>query len=75
MTVLLDQAVKSLRDLPDETQDALARLLMQFAGIDQATVELTPDEAASLDESIAQAERGEFATDGQIRAIWSKHGL
>jgi predicted transcriptional regulator len=38
-------------------------------------VQLTPEEEASLEESLAQAERGEFATDDQIRAIWAKHEL
>jgi len=34
-----------------------------------------PKEEASFDKSLAQAERGKFATDEQIRAIWAKHGL
>lgn len=75
MTTLLEQAVKSVRALPAETQDALARMLLQFAGVDQPTIELTAEEAASLDESIAQADEGEFATDEQVRSIWAKHGL
>jgi predicted transcriptional regulator len=37
--------------------------------------QLTPEEEASLEESLAQAERGEFATDEQMQAIWAKHGL
>jgi predicted transcriptional regulator len=56
-------------------QDALGRMLLQFAGADQPVIQLTAEEDASFDESLAQAERGEFATDEQIRAIWSKHGL
>ncbi|HEY0331203.1 MAG TPA: hypothetical protein VGC77_19145 [Rhodopseudomonas sp.] len=75
MTTLLDQAVESLRDLPAETQDALARLLLQFAGIGQPALPMSAEDAASFDESLAQAERGEFATDEQLRAIWAKHGL
>lgn len=75
MTVLLEQAVDALRDLPADTQDALARLLLQFAGIDQAPLELSVEDAASFDESLAQAESGEFVSDEQVRAIWAKHGL
>ena len=75
MTFLLEQAIESVRDLPVETQDDLARMLLQFAGVDQPPIELGDEEAESLDVSIAQAERGEFATDEQVRAIWSKHGL
>jgi predicted transcriptional regulator len=75
MTKLLEQAVESVRELPADTQDALARLLLQFAGLEQTMLELSPEEAASFEESLAQAERGEFATDEEIRLIWGKHGL
>jgi hypothetical protein len=75
MTVLLDQAIESVRALSSETQDDLARMLLQFAGVDQPPIELTDEEAASLQESIAQAERCDFASDEQVAAIWTKHGL
>ena len=75
MTKLLEQAVDTVRGLPAQTQDALARMLLQFAGEDLPALQLTPEEEASFDESLAQAERSEFATDVQVRAIWAKHGL
>jgi hypothetical protein len=75
MTQLLERAVETIRSLPPETQDAFARILLQLAGDDQSVVELSPEEEASFDESLAQSERGEFASDEQIRAIWKKHGL
>ncbi|MGX7745645.1 hypothetical protein [Rhodopseudomonas parapalustris] len=75
MTKLFEQAIETVRGLPAEQQDALARLVMQFATVDQPALELSAEEAASFDESLAQAERGEFATEEQIRAIWAKHGL
>lgn len=75
MTKLFEQAIETVRGLPAEQQDALARLLMQFAAVDQPALELSPHEAASFDELLAQAERGEFATEEQVRAIWAKHGL
>lgn len=36
---------------------------------------LAAEEEASFERSLAEAERSEFATDDQIRAIWAKHGL
>ena len=75
MTQLLEHAVETVRGLPPETQDDLARILLQLAGEDQPVVQLTPEEEASFEESLAQAERGEFATDEQVHAIWAKHGL
>jgi len=75
MTELLEHAIKTLRGLPPETQDDLARVLLQLVGEDQPVIQLSAEEEASLEESLAQAERGEFATDEQVRAIWAKHGL
>jgi hypothetical protein len=75
MTKLLEHAVETVRALPPEAQDSLARMLLQFASEDQAAIQLTAEEEASFDESLGQAERSEYATDDEVRAIWAKHGL
>ena len=75
MTRLLEQAIETVSTLPDDTQDELARILLQLAGVEQPPYELTPEEEADLDASLAEAERGEFATDEEVRAMWAKHGL
>jgi len=75
MTRLLEQAVEAVSALSDEAQDDLARILLQLAGVDQPAYELTPEEVADIDASLAEAERGEFATDEEVRAVWAKHGL
>ncbi len=75
MTELLEQAVDTVRALPPEVQDDLARLLLQLAGDEQSTIVLSAAEAESFEQSLAQASRREFATDEQVRSVWSKHGL
>jgi hypothetical protein len=75
MTRLLEQAIETVSALPDDVQDDLARMLLQLAGVEQPRYELTPEEAVDIDASLAEAERGEFATDEEVRAVWSKHGL
>ncbi len=75
MTKLLEQAVETVRGLPPEVQDELARILLQLAGKDQPVIQLSAADEASLEESLAQADRGEFATDEQVRAIWAKYNL
>jgi hypothetical protein len=75
MTKLLEQALNAVRGLSAEMQDDLARMLLLLAGEDQPVLQLSAEEAASFDESLAQADRGEVATDEQVRAIWAKHGL
>ena len=75
MTKLLEEAVATVRGLAPEVQDDLARILLQLAGKDQPVGQLSAAEEASLAESLAQADRGEFATDDQVRAIWAKYDL
>ena len=75
MTKLLEQAVATVRGLPPEVQDDLARILLQLAGEGQPALQLSAAEEASFEESLAQADRREFATDEQVRAIWAKHNL
>ncbi|MBO0738020.1 MAG: hypothetical protein J2P48_15830 [Alphaproteobacteria bacterium] len=76
MTKLLDQAVKAARNLPPDAQDEIAHVVLRLASADdEPPVELTPDEQAAIATSKAAVARGEFATDEQVRAVWSKHGL
>ncbi|BBU60788.1 hypothetical protein MSC49_07230 [Methylosinus sp. C49] len=75
MTKLLDEAVAAARTLPAAMQDDLARVIMALTGGEPGLIRLTAEEEASFDESFAEAERDEFATEEQIRAIWAKHGL
>jgi len=75
MTQLLDQAIERVRALPPETQDDFARVLLSLADDEAEPVRLTDDERAVLAVSMAAAERGEFAPDEEVRAVWAKHGL
>jgi hypothetical protein len=72
MTKLLEHAVDTVRGLPAEVQDELARLLLQVAGEEQPVIRLTPEERADLAEADAEIARGEFATDKQMRSILAK---
>jgi hypothetical protein len=76
MTKLLDQALEAVRLLPPDDQDEIALIIMQFAGADlPGPVALCPEEREAIARSKAAATRGEFAEDGQVRAVWAKHGL
>jgi predicted transcriptional regulator len=74
-TKLLERAVEAARNPPPEMLDEVARMLLQFAGVDQPVIQLAADERAAITSSIEAAERGEFATDDEVQAIWAKHGL
>jgi predicted transcriptional regulator len=74
MTKLLERAFATVAALPEDVQDEAASMLLRFAGIEQPPCELTAEELADLAEAEAEAERGEFATDDEIRAMWAKYG-
>jgi hypothetical protein len=75
MTTLLDRAVEAARNLPPEMQDEIARLVLQLASSDRASIVLTPEERAAIAESRAAAARGEFATESEVLTVWAKHDL
>ena len=76
MTALLDKALGATRNLPPAVQDEIARVVLRLAGVDQeAPVVLTTEEKAAIDASKRAVARGEFATDDEVRVMWSKHGL
>ena len=76
MTKLLDQALEAARNLPPEAQDGIAHVVLRLAGADdEPPVPLTAEEQAAIASSKAAAARGEFASDEEVRAVWTKHGL
>ncbi len=72
MTQQFEKAVAIVSALPDERQDELARILIHLAGDETPTYVLTPEEEADLDASLAEAARGEFATDEEVETVWAR---
>ncbi len=75
MTKLLEDVMDRVRALPPDLQDEIARLVLSLVGDEDGPVVLTPQEDAAIARSMEAADRGEFATDAQLRAVWAKHGL
>jgi hypothetical protein len=74
MTKLLEQAVETVRGWP---ADVPSSPVFSFNWLEKISpwVQLSAADEASLEESLAQADRGEFATDEQVREIWAKYKL
>jgi predicted transcriptional regulator len=76
MTKLLAKALEAVRQLSPEEQDDIARTILALVGGDDGeSVPLTTDERAAIARSTAEAARGEFASDEDVRAVWAKYGL
>ena len=74
MSRLLEEAIETVRRLPEGCQDALAGVMLVLAG-DELRLLASLGEEVDLNVSLDQARRGEFASEEQIAGIWSKHGL
>jgi DNA-binding TFAR19-related protein (PDSD5 family) len=72
MTRLLQEALDAVRLLPPENQDEIARAMLALAGRDGDAEEIDPAHLSDVLESLAQARRGEFATDAQIEAAFRR---
>ena len=75
MTELLQQAMDRAKSLAPDLQDEIARVVLSLVGDDDVRVTLTPEEDAAIVRSMEAADRGEFATEAQIHAVWTKYGL
>jgi predicted transcriptional regulator len=76
MTKLLDEAIEKVRALPDSEQDHAAATLLALAALAEqdGVYKLSAEERAAIDEGLAQADRGEFASDERVAAMWKKLG-
>jgi predicted transcriptional regulator len=69
MTKLLEQAVEIARALPPDAQDEIARAMMSLAHSAEPE-EIDPEHLPDVLEGLAEARRGEFATDAEVEAAF-----
>jgi hypothetical protein len=72
MTKLLDLAIAELRKLPPADQDETAEMLLWSIETRSGSLSLDSETIAAIDESLAQARRGEFTSDAEIEALWKR---
>ena len=75
MTKVLEDAIEKVRQLPEDRQAYVAEVLAQIAAAGTDLFIIPDDHRAAVLEGLGQAERGEFATDEEMAALWKKCGL
>jgi UDP:flavonoid glycosyltransferase YjiC (YdhE family) len=71
MTKLLEKALEAVRQLPADSQDEIARAMLNLA--DEGEPEdIDPAHLADVLESLAQAKRREFATDAEVEVAFRR---
>jgi predicted transcriptional regulator len=68
----IEAVLNRVREWPLERQEDAARILMEMeeAGIEE--YDLTEEQYPQLDQAIAEADRGEFATGEEVRAVFDR---
>jgi hypothetical protein len=74
MTDLFEMAVKAVRRLTPEAQDDIARAMLRLAGQEDDPEPIQHDDLPAVLEALAQAERGELASDAEVEAAFRKFG-
>jgi hypothetical protein len=74
MTKLLEKGIEAVRALSAERQDLAGELLLRLANT-KPQYQLSPEQIEDLRRALAEADRGEFATDHEIAETWKKFGL
>ena len=72
MTKLLEKALEAVRQLPPDSQDEIARAMLNLAGDEGEPEEIDPAHLPDVLESLAQAKRREFATDAEVEAAFRR---
>ena len=72
MTKLLEKALEAVRQLPPDTQNEIARAMLEFASGETEPEPIDPAHLSAVLEGLAQAKRGEFATDAEVEAAFRR---
>jgi hypothetical protein len=75
MTKLLEKGIEAVRDLPDEAQNRVGEMLLSVAEQSRRSYTLTPEQVEDVKLAMAEADRGDFASDEEMSAFWKKCGL
>lgn len=73
MTERLDRAIASVRNLDPEAQDRIASAMLSLLDEDEPE-EIDPEHLPGVLQGLAEAERGEFASDEEVAAAFRNFG-
>jgi hypothetical protein len=73
MIKALEQAIEKVKSLPKERQEYAAEMLEQIANADDELYRLSDEERRVVREGLAELDRGEEASQAEVRAVFDKY--
>jgi hypothetical protein len=72
MTKLLEEAIATVRELPDQEQEVAAKFLLGFANPEAHQYQLTDDQVVEVELAKREVREGRIATDVQMADVWQR---
>jgi predicted transcriptional regulator len=73
MTELLEIAFQKISSLPEAEQDRIAAYILEMAPNEEELEEIPPEHLAAVLEGLAQADRGEFVPEEEMREFFARY--
>jgi len=73
MIKVLEQAIEKVKKLPRERQEYAAAVLEQIAEAAEQVYVLSDEERRLVREGLDELDRGEVATEAEVRAVFDKY--
>jgi DNA-binding protein H-NS len=73
MIKVLEQAIEKVRRLPKEQQEYAAEVIEQIAEAGEEVYALSDEERRVLQEALDELDRGEVASEAEVRAVFDKY--
>lgn len=72
MTSHLKEVLERVETWSEQDQEKLAQVILEVEAQLLVSSDLTPEQLKAIDEGVAAADRGEIASDEQVKALFAK---
>jgi ribosome assembly protein YihI (activator of Der GTPase) len=73
MIKALEQAIEKIKTLPKERQEYAAEVLEQIAELGEEVYALSDEERRLVREGLDELDRGEAASEAEVRAVFDRY--
>ena len=72
MIKTLQEVLRRVEAWPRERQEEAARVLLKLEASEDPVYQLTDEEAADIDEALRELERGDVASEKDVKAVFNR---
>jgi len=69
----IEAILERVRTWPEDRLEDVAKVLLEMEAANEHVEELTAEDWADLEQGLAEADRGEFASDEEVKALFDRY--